>query len=441
MATAVAQPRGTRITKEVTITHDVGNTGAEEERRRWYRETDFWEVIGQVMGKPGHMVRVYRADDNWKTASSPADNKLTEPFDENTIFQKWGGGRYILWLYENASVMRSPYQLEIEGVPRVNNMAAPNTVMGPTVDGQTAVSLEALRMASNPEVMRTMMSLFLEASKQSMEMLRAQMPQQQNPLELLRAAKDLFAPSGPPVAPAADPFRDFITAAMPKLLERLLTPGDPLDSIKSVGAILDATKAFTGQNVKADWSSTLLAQLPALGDKVISGFKEWRLGTESNERMIRIQNHLPPTDARVINVDDTPPQPAAATPNPPAPLAAPQQPETQIAQPGTMPWFLLNLERFICTPASTGADIYEFVASCHGAFLMPEDVFQILTKDKETVVLALRQWFTETFGPDNEHLKRVVADPQRLMSVIDEYMAAVEADRGETPPVPPAKPN
>lgn len=460
--TAVASPSKPRtVTKIVTQTTEVSDPVAEQQRKR-YREADFWEVIGEVMGKPDWMVRAYRADDRWSPSSSPAENKLNEPFDESTIFQKWGGGRYLLWLYLGRQVMRDPYRLELEGPPRVSASVANHSVAGVydpnagTLDRLVMELITELRATRGTNVQGDVVRNALDLNKQALtgaadtiRTLNATGSGAQSDedkwLDRMAKYKNLFAL---PAAAPQNSLLDLVTnTLMPKLLEKMLTPGDPLESIKTVGGIVEAVKAFGGGTAKTDIAGTFLAQIPMIGTSIVEGLKQQRLAAEAQERTLRIQRGLPPDNARVITI---PPTDTQQVEQQPAPAAAPQAAlpnqtaDTQAPpQYGTYAWFLQTIETGILNPQSTGADLYEFVYGCKTTGVLTDENFAILTSNKETLVSTLRNLFQEVFGgPDNEHLKRILANPARLAQIVDEYMVAVEADRapGDAAP-PPAKPN
>ena len=156
--------------------------------------------------------------------------------------------------------------------------------------------------------------------------------------------------------------------------------------------------------------------------------KQQRLAAEAQERTLRIQRGLPPDNARVITI---PPTDTQQVEQQPAPAAAPQAaPPNQTAdtqappQYGTYAWFLQTIETGILNPHSTGADLYEFVYGCKTTGLLTDENFAILTSNKETLV-STSNLFQEVFGgPDNEHLKRILANPARLAQIVDEYMVA-----------------
>ena len=111
-----------------------------------------------------------------------------------------------------------------------------------------------------------------------------------------------------------------------------------------------------------------------------------------------------------------------------------------MAQPGSLPWFLLNLESAILNPASTGEDIYDFVLSNKRLGFMSTGDFVTLTSSKEVVAATLQKVYTDVFGPDNTHLKNILADPARLEKLLDEYIEIAAEDRANAAAAA-AKPN
>lgn len=418
-AAASTTPRATRT----TITKEDVTDEKRLERSKYYKETDFWELVAEVVGKENHIARVYRADERWENSSAPIDNKLTEPFTEETIYQRFGGGRYNIWLYRGASLVRPTFHLELEGVPKSpSQQAAASTVAldphASSTDMLIRELLAEIRMGRGQNFQQEAVRSALDLNRQA-----------------LTGAADTLRQLNPPAAAPGGMDEDKFLDRLMKFKTLFDRPTEnPLNVIQTFAAIAEAMKGITGANVKADWSSTLLANAPALLDKVVGGMREYRLASEAQARIP--QPGVAPVAARTINLDDSAPsQPPPAAPAAPQPVT--QEPTE--AKPGSLPWFLLKLEAGIVNPESTGQDLYEFVVSCKVTGLIAEADFNVLTADKPTVAATLQNLYNHVFGENNEHLKRITADPARLEKLLDEYIAAAQLDR-DVPGVTAAAP-
>src|ERR1700680_4006606 len=61
-----------------------------------------WEIVVQALTKEewlGHKMRVYRAGEKWERGSAPVDNIFKATFSEDDLRARFGGGKYVLWLY------------------------------------------------------------------------------------------------------------------------------------------------------------------------------------------------------------------------------------------------------------------------------------------------------------------------------------------------------
>src|ERR1700688_609942 len=142
-----------------------------------------------------HIMRVYRSNEKWERGAGPVDNVFNGPFTEDDIRARFGGGRYMLWLYgpPKKQTLVGRYQVELEGPPVMNSV--PRNGNGQLSSGDS-IALEAMRMASNPEFARFQMESMKAAVVTAIELVKSQIPAAQNPLETLRAAKEILGGGG-----------------------------------------------------------------------------------------------------------------------------------------------------------------------------------------------------------------------------------------------------
>src|SRR5579863_77048 len=101
MGTMTQQPPSrtrTTIIKENLPSDDRGPSDAKPSP---FYDRD-WEIVVQALTKEdwlGHKMRVYRAGEKWERGSAPIDNIFKAPFTEDDLRARFGGGKYVLWLY------------------------------------------------------------------------------------------------------------------------------------------------------------------------------------------------------------------------------------------------------------------------------------------------------------------------------------------------------
>lgn len=388
-----------------------------------------WEIVVNELSTDqwqGHVMRVYRADEKWDRSSSPIDNTFTAPFSEEDIRARFGGGRYLLWLYgpPKKHNLVGKYQVTLDGQPITNG--APRN---PAPDGANTVALEAMRMYSNPEFQRMQMQMIVTAATQAMELMKSQMPTAQNPLETLRTAKEILGVG----APSADS----TLIAHITLLKELGLIGSP--EKKGITEVLETLNAFKTAGLipaavpKADLASTFATNLPMLVDRFVGGLREFRLQTESQERAIQLQ-HGHATRREVIDVAPTSPStPAAAVPTAAAhsetkdgTTVSPEIAQAIIAQS-----HLHRLVQGIKNPKSTGQDMYDYLRNAWPEIL---DELVKFSKDQLLAFFKSRDTQMQYFGTD---MLTQVADEPRLPAIIEEFLKIAkenaELEKSSTP--------
>lgn len=383
--------------------------------RKWPPVWDFLPTVTPEQWKNGAVViSLYRYDP--VTEKRCALEKFTECIDEFAVKRRFGGGKFNMLVNVNPPIspeasLRYNEEFYIEGEPITPKPDADSHArIGGNGADANAVTLEALRMMSNPEVMRLQMELIRNASIQAMEIMKSQIPAAQNPLQTLRDAKEILGVG----TPAPDPFREMFMPLMIKMFERALVPGDPLESVKTVGALVEAMKTFTGQNVKTDVMSTLVSNLPALMDRGVSVVREYRLAQEAQVRGLEIQRGITPSSTQPITVEAHEVQPN------PTPQPAPGG-DRVFSEEDLTAVELLKLERLINHPESTGEDVYDLLR-----INTPQWIEQLRGMTRDAILT--------TVFPMNPILKRCLANP-RLPQLIDEFLV-IAKEEAAPPPVP-----
>lgn len=376
-----------------------------------------------------HLLRVYRADEKWDRESSPVDNKFKSAPTEEDLRNRFGGGKFLLWLYgppkEQNLVGR--WRVPLEGAPIVN--AVPRNGNNTNIDGSSTVALEAMRMYANPEFMRMQMQMMMTAATEAMSLIKTQIPSPRDPLETLRNAKEILG--------LGAPSPDSSLIAHITLLKELGLIGSP--EKKGITEVLETLNAFKTAGLipaavqKADLGSMLAANLPMLADRVVTGFREFRLQAEATERAIRLQRgEIRPDDPNVIDVNPSVPANPPATPAAAAPdAAAPTAVTPEVAQAIIAQSHLHRLVQGIKNPKSTGQDMYDYLRNA-----WPEILDELVKFSKEQLLAFFKSRETQMqyFGTD---MLMQVAEEPRLPGIIEEFLKIAkenaELEKAATP--------
>lgn len=383
-------------------------------------------------------MRVYRADEKWDRSSSPIDNTFTAPFSEEDIRARFGGGRYLLWLYgpPKKHNLVGKYQVTLDGQPILNG--TPRNGNGAT--GSDSVAIEAMRMYANPQFMQLQMDAMRTAMITAIEMVKGQIPQAQNPLETLRAAKEILGGGN-----AEHGLLDTI-----RVLKELGIVGSPekkgVEEILSLITTLKTSGLIASGVPKADLASTFASNLPMLVDRMVQGLSEFRKTSEAQERTIRLQRgEMKPGDPNVIDVAPSPAPQAAAVANganstvaaAPASYSDAASPAAsgtvtpEVAQAIIAQSHLHRLVMGIKNPKSTGQDMYDYLRNA-----WPEILDELVKFSKEQLLAFFksREAQMQYFGAA---LLTEVADDPRLPAIIEEFLKIAkenaELEKAATP--------
>ena len=251
---------------------------------------EFWQFIRSSTAAElqNWIIYIYRMRDR---DSSKADgayvDKLipTPQFDEDFIRTKCGfdekglgGGFFKIILKDQAGQWRSQGVIEIAGPPRdaFGNPAAPASAPGHANDLQNATTDMLIRELL-AEIRAGRQGNLQQEFRSALELNRS---------ALTGAAQTLRELNPAPATGGAMDEDKFLDRLM-KFKTLFDRPAEnPLAIIQTFGAIAEAMKGITGTNVKTDAWSTLIANLPAITDKLVGGVKDYRLGAEAQERSI-----------------------------------------------------------------------------------------------------------------------------------------------------------
>src|SRR5579863_4975235 len=271
-----------------------------------------WEIVMAELTPEqwqGHIARVYRADEKWDRSSSPIDNTFSAPFGEEDLRQRFGGGRYVIWLLgpPKKHNLVGKYHVTLDGQPIVNGTPR----QAPGTDGNS-VAMQALQMMNSPEIMRMQFDMMRNAAMSVIELMKSQMPQAQDPLQTLRNAKEILGVGN---GGGEHGLLDTI-----RTLKELGLIGSPekkgVEEILALITTLKTSGLISSGAPKADLAATFANNLPMLVDRLVGGLHEFRLNSEAQERTVRLQRgEIRASDPNVIDVAPSPAQSAAPATN------------------------------------------------------------------------------------------------------------------------------
>lgn len=411
-----------------TVTTKIETTAGDAEPLERYRGPLF-DVIASIADEEWgeHRAKVYRADESWDQKGQIAleGNVFTQKFDEDTIRQKWGGGRYLVWLYgppNGSKVVRGSQRVTIEGAPKF----APHANGNGSGELQMVLAelLSELRAArggdATNKAMQGALDLQANALKSGIETVRALGPtpaaKTESETRMERLMDKLLEISLMRMmeGPRTDPMMDKIQTAM---LDRLVNPTNPLEQAK---AIILAVKDLVGgtgggKTDLASIANTFVTNLPSLLDKGLEGVREYRLANESAERMFKLQR-----GDKVIDVQPS----AASSPATPSSAAAnptpAQPPAPQAVEGPSLEWIQLKMVDAIEKDADAAGewlyDWFEHIAPELNKQLSPMTPEQIRTQIFEAQPILAR-----------------VAKHPKLGKVIEDYLKAAKEAAANKP--------
>lgn len=352
-----------------------------------------------------HLLRVYRADEKWDRESSPVDNKFKFAPTEEDLRKRFGGGKFLLWLYgppkEQNLVAR--WRVPLEGEPIVNSVPR----NGNGAQNSESVAIEAMRMYANPEFVRMQMQMMVTAATEAMSLIKSQMPAAQDPLQTLRNAKEILGLGGP------SPMDEINKMLLTAMVQKFINPqeSNSLDATLSLVEKIKNSGLFPGA-AKADLMTTFVSQIPMLVDRAVHGLQEFRLSNEAEARRAALEK-----DARIIDMPPQPPpqnnpapsQPAATTPTNGA--VSPETAQAIIAQS-----HLHRLVAGIKNPKSTGQDMYDYLVNA-----WPEILDELAKMSPATLLAFFKSRDTQIqyFGAP---ILTEVADEPRLPKLLEDFL-------------------
>ena len=413
------------VKRTVIVESNLSKEDVEKARSKKWPE--LWEFLPTITDEEwqNHAYELFLYRETGVGQKRSFVEKIYQSIDHSWIQQKYGGGDFYLILKRGAQIIING-TASIEGPARMSDgsfnfgngfsggAAAP-------ANNATLATLEAVRMAMNPEIMKSMMQMFMTAANESMQMIRQQMPVQQDPLTTLRNAKEIL---GIGAAPVASPMDDITKQFMQAAIGKMLNPPEH-NAFKDTVQLINDVKAagFLNAAPKTDLTTSFVNNLPMIADRLVAGLHEYRLQAESTERAVRIQRgEISAGDPNVITV---PAGGDPAAPGPQAPASQPaQQAPTRIEHlpPEVTAQVIMqaNLQRLVLAmkePNCTGEHIYDYLYH-----VWPEMLAEMAQFNSATLLMFFKSRETQITRLGNDVLFQL-ADAPQLPRLIDEFLA------------------
>lgn len=199
--------------------------------------------------------------------------KLVQPFDIEEIKQAYGGQEFSYIMKRKNEIMYSG-RFKIEAPAKLDaarEIAGQANTSAPANDAGTTGLLQQFVGVLRDELQRSRengggtsdaaIEMVTKASDRAMEIVTKQVPTPQDPSAQLLATVKLMNELRPPVAAGGDStLNQLMMAVLPKLVERLFAPVDPLAQVTSLLAVFDKLEGLRGGGGggKRDWKQMAL---------------------------------------------------------------------------------------------------------------------------------------------------------------------------------------
>ena len=234
---------------------------------------DFWTYMRSLSPEEWRNHIVYITRENPKTSIGGVGGylcKVVQPFDIDEIKNTYGGYEFSYIMKKENKIVYSG-SFKIEAPPKLDPNRESSSAQAPaagSVDSQLAGQIismlreELQKQPASPANDRAM-QLLTEASTRAMDMIKAQMPQQQTPANQLADILTL-AERLRPNDSSNQVVLQMLGVFMP-LVTKALTPVDPLDQLTKMGAAIEVMEKIRGGEGKpTDWKSMLVGYAPEI---------------------------------------------------------------------------------------------------------------------------------------------------------------------------------
>lgn len=282
----VTPPPGQTV-EEVTRTRILPAADSEPEKF----STDALEYMDALSADKwnagNHLVYIYRVDPPvFRGAPGPTYvTKFSTPITLEQIQSEYGGGMWRILVkrgVERAADRVYPVAGSPRDLTRSQQEFRPELPGGVPPDGPNNLASQAMNLAANPGAQAAQVRLLETAASNAIEMVKQTAPQQLSVKDIIELARSL-APQQPVEKPFLEtPLGALAIAAATTLVNRLITPVDPLAQLSQMAEVMSK---FGGGSSSSDWKTALVNAAPQLANAVRDTVQELRLGTEAQMRM------------------------------------------------------------------------------------------------------------------------------------------------------------
>lgn len=303
--------------------------------------TWFWDKINDIptdeWGKIYHLLLLRRGQS--KVAMAPGEkgflDQFMAPIDLVSIRQKYGGGYYTIVLNKNSHYVTS-HDFEIEGNPnydlrRERPATTPANGGGDLAQQVISVLREELQKSREANqspngVTDASIDMLTKASDKAMDVITSRLPQNPDASAQLTALVTAAEKIANLKTGSAFDLGQFLqnllsNQVVAPLVQRLLSPPDPLAELAKLGAVLDTLEKIRGAGGpthRGDWRSTLAEKAIEAVPQVLDTLKQNReastkIAEENRATAVARQR----TAETVAQIQKNPLPPPAPTPTPP----------------------------------------------------------------------------------------------------------------------------
>jgi hypothetical protein len=230
-----------------------------------------------------HMVYLYRMSPAAPNGQRTYLEKLATPFDQEYLRQKYGGGMFRIFVKKGTERVKDSL-VSVEGSPKFIVAEGGHASAAPDA---TAVTSEGAQVA------REVMQLLREELAKSRGGANLETIAITNALDIQKSAflggietikQSIIAGGGHAQDPMAEITKQFMSTAITKML-------NPSDPIETFGKMAEAMRSLNmgGGGGRGDLGSAIVQALPAVAGHIRDGLREWRVGMETQARIINAQ--------------------------------------------------------------------------------------------------------------------------------------------------------
>ncbi len=333
---------------DIHTTVQMPNTPATEKKAD--EKPDFWTYMHSLTPEEWRNHIVYLTRENPKTSINGIGGyltKLQQPFDIEDIKTAYGGYEFS-FIMKNGNDLAYSGRFRVEAPPKYDAVRENPNAVGAPSGGSSAMSGDVLKVLEQQNERLYQVLTTLQGAKEenpaisgAIEMLTSAYktglsavstgsgaggdPAKQLEQTLALAERIVSVRGG---GGGGDVMTTLLAPLLKTMMEKMLTPPDPLEQITKLGAVLDVLEKFRGgggESHPKDWKASLVQEGVRHIPDLLQAFREGNAGTVEAARLRAIESQNRARTAEVLEAQRRGAPPPATQPiTAPTPGAAPR---------------------------------------------------------------------------------------------------------------------